>query len=205
VTPSPAEIRRTEIYRADLAEDAYRLLNSVVVPRPIAWVSTRSTAGVDNLAPHSWFTIASVKPPVVAFTSAGEKDTLTNVRETGEFVVAFATEALMHRVNATSAPFPSGVSELEAAGLTAEPSAVVTPPRVAESPVALECRLVATQSFGDDGGSTVVFGEVVHLAVDPVVVRDGLPDVDLLRPVSRLNRDLWAGLGELTALQRPGA
>lgn len=194
---------RTEIGRAQLAEGAYGLLNSVVVPRPIAWVSTRSADGVDNLAPHSWFTVASVEPPVVAITSSAGNDTLANVRATGEFVIGVATEPVMDLVNATATDFPTGVSEFAATGLTAEPAAVVVPPRIAESPVALECRVVATQSFGTaEGGSTVVFGEVVHLAVDPAVLRDGLPDVELLLPVSRLNRNLWATLGRLIPLDR---
>jgi flavin reductase (DIM6/NTAB) family NADH-FMN oxidoreductase RutF len=195
--------RRTEFDADALATDGYALLNSAVVPRPIAWVSTRSADGVDNLAPHSWFTVASVKPPVVSITSSGGNDTLANVRATGEFVVAVATEALMGLVNDTATDFPAGVSEFAAAGLHAEPAAAVRPPRIAESPVALECRVVATQSFGHpDSGTTVVFGEVVHLAVDPAVLREGLPDVELLRPVSRLNRNLWATLGRLIPLDR---
>ena len=194
---------RLEFDEAGLAGRAYPLLNSSVVPRPIAWVSTRSADGVDNLAPHSFFTVASADPPVVCFTSVGAKDTLANCRATGEFVVAVVTDPLAEAANATSTDFPHGVSEFDAAGLTREPAAVVAPPRVAESPVALECRVVDERTFGEGStASTVVFGRVVHVALDPAVVVDGLPDMARLRPVSRLNRDLWAGLGTLFGLRR---
>ena len=131
----------------------YRLLNSVVVPRPIAWVSSLSADGVGNLAPHSFFTVSCVDPPMVQFTSVGVKDTLRNVRETGEFVVCLATEDLFEQVNATGTDFPAGTSEFAAIGLTAEPSARVAAPRVAESPVALECRLERDLVLGEQGDS----------------------------------------------------
>ncbi|MGW1927047.1 flavin reductase family protein, partial [Streptomyces massasporeus] len=91
----------------------YRLLTATVVPRPIAWVSTSSADGTDNLAPHSFFTIASVTPPVVQFTSVGRKDSLRNVEETGEFVVNLAPEGLFEQINATATDFPRGVSEFD--------------------------------------------------------------------------------------------
>src|SRR5918997_4641969 len=141
------------------SRDFHRLLTAVVVPRPIAWVSTRSADGVDNLAPHSFFTISSVQPPVVQFTSVGAKDSLRNAVATGEFVVSLCPEELVEQVNLTGTDYPADVSEYDAIGLTREPSTKVAPPRVAESPVALECRVVGTRDFG--GGSTVVFGEVV--------------------------------------------
>ena len=184
---------------AALGRAAYPLLNSVVVPRPIAWVSTRSSDGVDNLAPHSFFTIAGVEPAVVSFTSVGRKDSLRNVLATEEFVVCLSPERLVEQVNATATDFPPDVSEFDAVGLTREPSARVAPPRVAESPVALECRLAATQEFGD---CTVVFGEVVHIAVDEAVLRDDRPAIDLLRPVARLGANEWSGIGEVTTRRR---
>jgi flavin reductase (DIM6/NTAB) family NADH-FMN oxidoreductase RutF len=121
----------------------YKILTSVVVPRPIAWVSTRSADGVDNLAPHSFFTVSCVDPPMVQFTSIGVKDSLRNVRATGEFVVCMATESQFEQVNATATDFPAEVSEFATVGLTVEPSLRVKPARVAESPVALECKLHA--------------------------------------------------------------
>ena len=182
-----------------LGPDVYSLLNSVVVPRPIAWVSTRSSAGVDNLAPHSYFTVASVQPAVVQFTSVGEKDSLRNVRETGEFVVNVSTRPLLEAVNRTATRFAPDVDEFLAAGLTTEASEMVTPPRVAESPVALECCFIDERSFGD---STVVFGEVLHIAVDSSVIRDGRVAPDLLAPMSRLGGPMWATLGEIVELAR---
>lgn len=190
---------RVETDPGQLGGRTYSWLNSVVLPRPIAWVSTRSAEGVDNVAPHSFFTVAGIDPPVVSFTSVGRKDSLRNVLETGEFVVCVCTEDLLEQVNLTATDFPPEVSELAAVGITAEPSAVVAPARVAESPVALECRLARTVEFGS---CTVVFGEVVHLAVDEAVLRDGRPASDLLRPVARLGSDEWTTLGRVTHHRR---
>ena len=181
-------------------DDAYALLNAIVVPRPIAWVSTRSASGVDNLAPHSYFTVSSVRPPVVQFTSVGRKDSQANAEATGEFVVSVCTRELADRVNVTSIDAPPEVSEFDLAGLTREPSRVVAPPRVAESPIALECRLAGTQGFGE---STVVFGEVVWIAIKPEVMRDGKVVIDLLQPISRLGGRDFGAVGEVFALRRP--
>jgi flavin reductase (DIM6/NTAB) family NADH-FMN oxidoreductase RutF len=178
----------------------YRLLNSVVVPRPIAWVSSVSADGVDNLAPHSFFTVACVTPPVVQFTSVGRKDSLHNVEATREFVVNLAPEHLFEQVNATGTDFPPGVSEFDAVGLTREASVRVRPPRVADSPVTLECVLQATTSFGD---STVVFGRVVHAAVGTDALDGGdHPMIERLRPLARLGRNEWTTLGEVLEISR---
>ena len=185
---------------AALGPQIYPVLTSVVLPRPIAWVSTRSASGVDNLAPHSFFTVSSVQPPVVQFTSVGTKDSLRNATATGEFVVAFCSEALLDVVNATATDYPPDVSEFDACGLTREPSTVVQAARVAESPVNIECRVVGTHDFG--GGSVLVFGEVVWVAVDEAVLRDDRPEVRLLRPTSRLGADEWGALGEITDRRR---
>lgn len=190
---------RRDFDPAVLGRKVYPLLNSVVVPRPIAWVSTRSAAGVDNLAPHSFFTIAGVNPGVVQFTSVGAKDSLRNALATGEFVVCLCTEPLIELVNLTGTNYPPDVSEFDAVGLTREPSLKVAPCRVAESPVAIECRLVATQEFGE---CTVVFGEVVHVAVDEAVLRDDRPAIDLLRPVARLGADEWSTIGAVSSRRR---
>ena len=190
---------RQDLTPGELGTGIYPWLNSVVVPRPIAWVSSRSATGVDNLAPHSFFTVAGIDPPVLSFTSVGEKDTLRNVRATGEFVVCMSTEALADRVNLTATDFPADTSEFDAVGVTREPSAVVAPPRVAESPVALECRFVDERSFGS---CTVVFGEVVHLAVDTAVLVDGRPEISLLRPVARLGANEWCSVGEIVDRRR---
>lgn len=185
---------------SELGAAIYPLLTSIVVPRPIAWVSTRSADGVDNLAPHSFFTVSSVDPPVVQFTSVGAKDSLRNAVATGEFVVCSCTEELMEQVNLTGTDYPAERSEFDGVGLTREPSTVVAPYRVAESPVAIECRLLDTHDFG--GGSTVVFGQVVHVAVAESVLRDDRPAIDLLRPVSRLGANEWATIGKVSTRRR---
>jgi flavin reductase (DIM6/NTAB) family NADH-FMN oxidoreductase RutF len=190
---------RRDFNPAEMGTAAYRLLNSVILPRPIAWVSTRSVSGVDNLAPHSFFTIAGVDPAVVSFTSVGVKDSLRNVLATREFVVCVSTEALVDQVNATGMNYPPDISEFDAVGLRREPSLRVAPPRVADSPVALECTLAGTHVFGN---STVVFGQVVHIAIDEEVFSDGRPDVGMLRPMARLGADEWTTVGTISEHER---
>lgn len=178
----------------------YKLLTATVVPRPIAWVSTLSRDGVSaNLAPHSFFSVSCVSPPIVQFTSVGRKDSLRNVEQTGEFVVNLAPEHLFEKINATATDFPHGISEFDAVGIEPEASSRVKPPRVAASPVALECVVHSTLGLGD---STVVFGRVVHAAVDESVLVDGHPDVRALRPLTRLGKDEWGTLGDVLEISR---
>ncbi|MFJ4776311.1 flavin reductase family protein [Streptomyces sp. NPDC088762] len=191
---------RTEYDPAQLDPTAvYRLLTSTVVPRPIAWVSTVSAEGVDNLAPHSFFTISSITPPIVQFTSVGRKDSLRNVEATGQFVVNLAPEPLLEKINETATDFPPEVSEFDAVGVEREPGVRVKAPRVAGSPVALECELHSTLLLGD---STVVFGRVVHFACDEAVLDEDHPEVTRLRPLTRLGKDEWGTLGEVRDLRR---
>jgi flavin reductase (DIM6/NTAB) family NADH-FMN oxidoreductase RutF len=177
----------------------YRVLNSVVVPRPIAWVCSRSADGVLNLAPHSFYTVACVMPPVVQFTSVGRKDSLRNVEATGEFTVSLTPEALFEQVNATGTDFPPGTSEAEQCGVRLEPSYRVAVPRVAESPVAVECTLHSTLRLGD---STVVFGRVQAISVWESAVRDGRPRIEDLHPLARLGGNEWSTLGEIREIRR---
>jgi flavin reductase (DIM6/NTAB) family NADH-FMN oxidoreductase RutF len=181
------------------ARSFYQLLTAVVVPRPIAWVSTTSADGIDNLAPHSFFTVACTDPPIVQFTSVGAKDSLRNVEATGEFVVNFAPVWLYEQVNATGTEFARDVDEFAAAGIEREPSSRVRPPRVSGSPVALECIRHSTIKLGD---STVVLGRVVAAAIDPDVLDGAHPRIDRLRPLARLGRDEWAVLGEIREIAR---
>jgi flavin reductase (DIM6/NTAB) family NADH-FMN oxidoreductase RutF len=192
-------VSRLHLDPSELGPGIYPWLNSVVVPRPIAWVSSRSPEGVDNLAPHSFFTIAGIAPPVLSFTSVGAKDSLRNILATGEFVVCLCPEELVEQVNLTGTDFPPDTSEYDATGLTRRPSVVVSPVSVEESPVAAECRLATTQAFGD---CTVVFGEVVHLSVAERVLTDGRPDITKLRPMARLGADEWSALGPVTERRR---
>ena len=192
---------RTEFDPADSGPHGfYRLMTSLVTPRPIAWVSTRSTGGVDNLAPHSFFTVVCADPPMVAFSSVGRKDTLRNVEATGEFVVNLIGEALTEQANLTGTDFPPELSEFDAVGLTREPSERVKAPRVAESPAALECVVHSTQELGD---STLVIGRVLCAVVDAAVLgEDGLPEIALLRPMARLGREEWSAIGAVSTRSR---
>lgn len=199
MTDSPRP--RRVVLADDPGQDPYRWMGSLVLPRPIAWVSTVSADGVDNLAPHSFFTVACAHPPILAFSSVGKKDTLANVVATGEFVVSLANQELMDRVNQSSAPFPSGVSEASVLGIDLEPSEQVRPRRVAGSPAAMECVLHSTQELGD---STLVLGRVVAFVVaEDALAEDGLPDVEKLRPVSRLGRNQWGLAPTVVAVDRP--
>jgi flavin reductase (DIM6/NTAB) family NADH-FMN oxidoreductase RutF len=179
--------------------DFYRVLNSVVVPRPIAWVCSRSADGVENLAPHSFYTVACVDPPVVQFTSVGRKDSLNNIEATRDFTVSLTPEALFEQVNATSTDFPPDASEAEHTGVRLEPADVVAAMRVADSPVALECRLHGTVSFGD---STVVFGRVLAISAWEETVRDGRPRIEHLHPLARLGGNEWSTIGEIKEIPR---
>lgn len=195
---------RTELSVADLPTDVtYRLLTASIVPRPIAWVSTRSADGVDNLAPHSFFTVSCVVPPIVQFTSVGRKDSLRNAEETGEFVVCFAPQGLTAQINESATDFPRELSEFDEVGIEREPSQSVAPSRVAGSPVAIECVVHRIIELGD---SSVVMGRVQHIAIDSAVVQDidgeVHPRVDILRPMARLGRNQWAELGELSDIPR---
>jgi flavin reductase (DIM6/NTAB) family NADH-FMN oxidoreductase RutF len=184
-------------------EKTYSWLTQVVVPRPIAWVSTTSAAGVDNVAPHSFFTVSSQHPPVVQFTSVGRKDSLRNIEETGEFVVNVVTQPLAMVANETATDYPRELDEFDEVGVEREPSALVRPPRVAQSPVSLECVAVGFHPFAAGRrASTVVFGRVVRIAVSESVLTDGRVDVRLLRPVARLGGPNWATLGDVLTIHR---
>jgi len=180
--------------------NAYRLLTALVVPRPIAWVSTLDADGRGNLAPHSFFTVASGKPPVVLFSTLGRKDTVRNVEATGEFVINFSSEAMLEMVNASSAPFEHGDDEADLLDITMEDSSTVAPQRVAESPASIECRL---ERIVEVGSAYVVFGAVTAITVRDDVLVDGHPEMEHLRPVSRLGRDEWGRPPEVFHLTRP--
>jgi flavin reductase (DIM6/NTAB) family NADH-FMN oxidoreductase RutF len=180
--------------------NAYKLLTALVVPRPIAWVSTLDAEGRGNLAPHSFFTVASGRPPVILFSSLGRKDTVRNIEETGEFVVNFSSESLLQQVNSSSAPFEHGDDEAEQLGITMEPSETVAPPRVAESPASIECRL---ERIVEVGSAYVVFGTVTSITVRAEMLEEGRPAMEHLRPLSRLGGEEWGRPPEVFRLARP--
>ncbi len=154
--------------------------NAIVGPRPIGWISTRSASGVNNLAPYSFFNAFNYVPPIIGFASIGYKDTLRNIEETGEFVWNLTTRALADAMNQTCAAVGPEVSEFDLASLTPLASTVVAPPRVAESPVALECkRTQILQLQGADGAQVktwLVLGEVVAVHIDQTLLKDGVYD-----------------------------
>lgn len=194
---------------ADLhGRHAYRLLTSLVAPRPIAWISTLAADGTPNLAPFSFFNIVSGRPLMVMFSSGqrapGEpKDTLANAIATGEFVVNLADETLAEHINQTSATVAPHVNEFQAFGVTAVPSTDVKPPRVASAKAALEAQVAQVVPI-EGSRSTLVLGQVLRVHVrEGVLGLDGLADSDKLAPVARLGRDEYAGLGSVFRLTRP--
>jgi flavin reductase (DIM6/NTAB) family NADH-FMN oxidoreductase RutF len=197
---SPAGSAREVFVPGAEGVNAYRLLTALVVPRPIAWVSTVSAEGIGNLAPHSFFTVASARPPIVQFTSVGTKDTLRNVLATREFVVNVASLPMLEQVNASSAPFEPGVDEATAVGISMEPSEHVSPRRVVESPASIECTLHSVVELGE---STVVLGDVVAITVCGDVLEDGHPALRHLAPLSRLGSDEWGLPPEVISVERP--
>ena len=182
----------------------YRLLISLIVPRPIAFVSTRSAAGVTNLAPFSYFVPLSSLPPMlgIAFSDrpGDPKDTLRNIRETGEFVVNVVSEPLLERMVRTAGDWPASVSEFDVTGLTPSPSHRVAPPSVAESPVHLECRFDRELPVGN---SVFVIGQVVLARVDDAVLVDGRPDPAKLAAVGRLGGESYSLMHDIVTVPRP--
>lgn len=162
---------------------------ALVVPRPIGWVSTISKDGICNLAPYSFFNAVSSKPHYVMFSSGTRKDSVRNAEETGEFVCSLATWDLRYHMNTSSAAVPHGVDEFPLAGLTAAASTLVRPPRVKESPVAIECRYWKTVEIPANGNGEdhyVVFGRVLGIHIDDHFIKDGIVDTAAMRPIARL-------------------
>lgn len=193
-----------DIAAHELAPGAgYRLLTGCVVPRPIAWISSVSRGGVVNLAPFSCYTIACVEPPMLAVTFGPRgselKDTTRNILDTREFVVNIATDAMAALVHASSAECGPEVSEPEALGLELLPGIAVRTPRIAISPVQLECRYEQSVELGTRG-DLVVFGSVVHFHVRDDLHHDGKIRSDLLSPLARLAGPNYASLGPMMTL-----
>ena len=192
------------------------ILTGVVVPRPIAFVSTRSTEGVVNLAPYSFFNAMAYRPPTLVFSSSRRapgwadkrKDTLTNIEETGEYVVNVVVDDIAAAMNATAAEYPADVSEFDIAGLTEAPSEVVRAPRVAESPVNMECRLVQVVNIGEQPHAHgIVIGEIVrmHLRDDIVYYGPNGARIDhaALQPTGRLAGNMYCRTDDVYELVRP--
>jgi len=196
----------TDLNDHGLPHDPFK---AIVAPRPIGWITSLSAGGDINLAPYSFFNGVCSRPPVVCFSSEGRKDSLTFIEETREFVCNLATYDLRQAVNETSAPYPRGVDEMRAAGLTPAPSRLVRPPRVAEAPCALECRWLQTVSLRDTLGrpldSHVVFGQVVGIHIDDRFLRNGLLDTAAMKPLARCGYHDYAVVESVFAMRRPDA
>lgn len=181
---------------------------ALVAPRPIGWISTLDAEGAPNLAPYSFFNAFADRPPMVGYASSGpkasgeRKDTLANIRARGEFVVNIVPYALRDAMNASSRQLPAGVDEFAVAGVTAAPCRTVAAPRVAEAPAALECRLWRIVDLPAEG-EALVLGEVTGVHIDEAVLRDGMVDVTLYKPMARLGYHDFAAVGEVFPLRRP--
>jgi flavin reductase (DIM6/NTAB) family NADH-FMN oxidoreductase RutF len=189
----------------------YKLMAGTILPRPIGWISTVDEQGRPNLAPFSFFAPVCSDPPHLLFcpgireTDVQEKDTLRNVRQTGEFVVNIVTEPLAHAMNVSATEFPPEVNEFEVARLTPAPSVAVRAPRVAESPVHFECRVVQIIDLGSDpGAGSVVLGRIVHLHVsDDLLTEGNRIDLARLRPIGRLTGSGYCRVTDLFSIPRP--
>jgi flavin reductase (DIM6/NTAB) family NADH-FMN oxidoreductase RutF len=193
----------------------YKLLIGCVVPRPIAWVSTVSADGVNNVAPFSFFMGVCNDPPTIAFSAGprgvesrtgagGKKDTVQNLEATGGFVVNVVDDRLAEQMNVTSGEYPPDVDEFAVAGLTAAPGVKVRAPRVLEAPISMECRVAQIVRVGR-GPHCLVLGEIVHFHI-----RDGLYDreagrVDMhrLKPVGRLAGHMYTHVHDIFEMKRP--
>jgi len=186
----------------------YRTLTSIVVPRPIGWISTTGTDGVDNLAPYSFFNVATTDPPTVLFAPGrrshaadGRTDTARNARETEEFVVNLVTTEFAEPMNETSATLDPGVSEFDHVGLERAPSTVVDPPRVAGVAAAMECSLREIQSVG---AHELVLGEVVRFHLDDrLLTDDDRVDVTEVDAVGRLASSWYDRTERRFEMERP--
>ncbi len=185
------------------------LINGLIAPRPIAWVSTLSAAGKPNLAPFSFFNAFSFSPPTVAIGPGSRngvnKDTLRNIRETGEFTISLVNEDLAELCNATSAEFPPEVNEWEALGIEGAVSTVVKPKHVAASPASFECLVLEILELGTPElrSNSLVVGRVVRVHVDDAAMNGNMPKPEVLKLVARMGGDTWARTSDRFELRRP--
>lgn len=186
------------------AEKAYRLLTGIVVPRPIAWVTSMSQAGTVNLAPFSAFTFVSPKPPMLAISvgrkSGVYKDTARNILDREEYVIHIADLPLMSAVHESSAEHPPEVSEVEVLGLETTPSDHIAVPRLTAAPIAMECRFRQCLEFGDTR-SRLIVGEVVAFHIKDDLLANGKIETENLDPIARIAGPRYARLGEIVTLK----
>jgi len=180
---------------------------ALVVPRPIGWIATVSGKGELNLAPYSYFNAFSSNPPIVGFSSEGDKDSSTFAMETGEFVWSMATWELRDEMNASAASLPRGQSEFAHAKLETARSRLVRPPRVAASPASFECRVTEMVKLkdldGSDSGRRLVLGRVVGVHLEERFVREGRVDSAAMRPIARGGYDEYSVVERVFSMPRP--
>ena len=190
--------------KALLPHDPFK---AIVAPRPIGWISTRSRDGRINLAPYSFFNGFNSAPPILGFSSEGDKDSVTFARESGEFVANFASFDLMQPMSRTSAPLPRGQSEFAYSGLTMAECRLVKAPRVAECPASMECKLIEIirlkSHLGEPLNSHLVLGEVVAFHIEDRFIRDGRFDLAAAKALARCGDQDYAVVDKLIALARP--
>lgn len=194
------------------ADSPFTSLSALIVPRPIGWISTLGSDGVANLAPYSFFNGVGYNPPQVMFAATGNhdhgglKDAVRDAQASGEFIVNLATWELREQMSASSVPAPSKVDEFDYAGLAKAPARLVKCPRVAESPIHLEClhlRSVELDCQDPNETNVVVFGQVVGVHIDDRVLTDGKVDFLKLRPIGRLGYMDYVEVNNAFAMQRP--
>ena len=189
--------------------ERYGLMISLIQPRPIAWVSTVGKNGGLNLAPFSFFTGITAKPMTICFCpvrnrEGKKKDTLVNIEETKEFVVNVATEENAHKMNQTSADYAYGISEFEKAGLTPLPSVKIKSPRVKESPVNMECKLIQVVTISDGPlGGNLVIGKVIYLHVSDSIWKNNAISHKDLKAIGRLEGSFYTKVTDTFEMPRP--
>jgi flavin reductase (DIM6/NTAB) family NADH-FMN oxidoreductase RutF len=186
------------------AEQAYRLITGIVVPRPIAWVTSLSDTGIVNLAPFSAFTFVSPKPPMLAISVGRKagiyKDTAHNILHNEEYVIHIADSTLMTAVHESSTEHPPDVSEVEVLNLETLPSEIIKVPRLAVAPVAMECRFRQCLEFGETR-SRLIVGEVLVFHIRDGLLNNGKIETEILDPLARIGGPRYARLGEIFTLR----
>lgn len=196
----------TDSNRHGLAHDPFK---AIIAPRPIGWIGSKGRDGSLNLSPYSFFNAVSDRPKLVMFSSAGRKDSVRNVEETGVFTANLVSRHIVEKMNHSSIAVPYGVNEFELAGLTALPGRLVDAPYVGEAFAALECRVTEVLEpkglDGEPSDNIMVIGQVVGIHIDETIIRDGRLDMALARPVARMGYMDYSEGSDVFEMMRPKA
>jgi len=196
----------TDTNRHGLAHDPFK---AIVAPRPIGWIGSKGRDGSLNLSPYSFFNAVSDRPKLVMFSSAGRKDSVRNVEETGVFTANLVSRHIVEKMNHSSIAVPYGVNEFELAGLTARPGELVDAPYVAEAFAVLECRVTEILQpkglNGETSENIMVIGQVLGIHIDETIIREGRLDMALARPIARMGYMDYSEGSEVFEMMRPKA